>query len=247
MQAVKKSGIQTQVANSAVPDIVNPALSKIGLCPTIGTGNIENIAYALRLVAAKMFGVSMRSVTLYLVAPVNFSYHVSRFGHDGGVPYYLKLIIDHVDVTPKIDRRKFFANILRTGRRPVGMQAYPIAAASACKIILGILFDTKELCHAPGPNGLPGGYPVKVSANRVEIFLPEDLTLDEAIRINKEGVTFDGIESIEEDGTVVLTDKVASQVKKLLNFDCKTYKVQDCEAQAEQLREIFKKWASQFK
>jgi hypothetical protein len=113
-------------------------------------------------------------------------------------------------------------------------------------MILGILFDTKELCHAPGPNGLPGGYPVKVSANGVEIFLPDDLTLDEAIRINKEGETFDGIESIKEDGTVVLTDKVAATVKGLLDFDCKVYRVQECEAKAEELRDKFGRWASRF-
>ena len=247
MQAVKKSGIRTHVVNSAVPDIVNPALAKIALGPTVGSGNIENLLYALGLIAARMFEVPLRSVTLYMVAPVNFSYHVSRFGDDGGLPYYLKVIIDHIDVTPKIDRKKFLADILRTGRRPIGMQAYPIAAAAACKMILGILFDTKELCHAPGPNGLPGGYPVKVSANGVEISLPEDITIEEAMRINKEGQIFDGVESIEDNGSVVVTDKVTGILKKLLNFDCKVYAIQDCEARAKELHEKFGKWRSQFK
>ena len=127
------------------------------------------------------------------------------------------------------------------------MQAYPIAAAAACKMILGILFDTKELCHAPGPNGLPGGYPVKVSANGVEISLPEDITIEEAMRINKEGQIFDGVESIEDNGSVVVTDKVTGILKKLLNFDCKVYTIQDCEARAKELHEKFGKWRSQFK
>jgi hypothetical protein len=247
MQAVKKSGIRTHVVNSAVPDIVNPALARIGLGPTVGSGNIDTLQHVLRLVAAKMFAIPLRAVTLYLVAPVNFGYHVSRFGNDGGISYYFKIIIDHKDLTQTIDRKKFLANVLKIGRRPVGMQGYPISAASACKIIMGILFDTKELCHAPGPDGLPGGYPVKLSANGVDISLPDDITIEEAMRINKEGQTLDGVESIEDNGSVVVTDKVTSILKRLLDFDCKVYSIQDCETKAEELREKFGKWRSQFK
>ena len=36
MQAVKRSGIKTHVVNAAFPDLVNPALAKIGLAPTVG-------------------------------------------------------------------------------------------------------------------------------------------------------------------------------------------------------------------
>ena len=155
--------------------------------------------------------------------------------------------MDDKDVTSKIDRDKFLAEVVTTGRRPGGTHAHPVVASSVCKIILGILFDTKELGHAPGPNGLPGGYPVKLSAGGVEVFLPEGLTLDEAIRINNEGQIFDGVESIEKDGTVVLTDKSAGIFKKLLDFDCKVYTIKDCEAKAKELDEKFKKWATKFK
>jgi hypothetical protein len=112
---------------------------------------------------------------------------------------------------------------------------------------MGILFDTKQLGHAPGPNGLPGGYPIRLSAQGVEVFLPEGLTLEEAIRINNEAQVFDGVERIEEDGTVVLTDKSAGIMKKLLDYDCKSYAIKDCEAKAKELDEKFKKWVARNK
>ena len=246
MQAVKKSGIKTHVVNAAFPDLVNPALGKIGMAPTVGIGNIDNLLCSSRIVAAKMFDVPLRVVTIYMVAPHFFSYYVSRFGKDGGAPYYIKVMIDDRDVTPQINRDEFLANVITIGKRPGGVQANPVVASSVCKIILGMLFDTNELGHAPGPNGLPGGYPIKLSADGVEVFVPEDLTLEEAIRINTEAQSFDGVESIEDDGTVVITKKSADIFKKLFDFDCEVYTVKDCETKAKELDEKFKKWAAQY-
>jgi len=228
-------------------EIVNPALGKIGLAPTVGIGNIDNLLSCSRIAAAKMFDAPLRAVTIYMVAPHFFSYFVSRFGNDGGAPYYIKVMIDDKDVTPKINRQEFLANVITIGKRPGGIQANPIVASSACKIIMAILFDTSELGHAPGPNGLPGGYPVKLNADGVEVFIPEDLSLEEAIRINNEAQSFDGVESIQDDGTVIITDRSAGIFKELLDFDCKSYGVQDCETKAKELDEKFKNWAAKFK
>jgi len=242
MQAVKKSGIKTHVVNSAFPDLVNPVLGKLGMAPTVGIGNIDNFLCQSRVVVSKMFNVPLRSVTVYLVCPHFVSYYATRYGNSGGSPFYLKVMIE--DKVVKIKHEEFFANLIPLGRRPGGTQANPVVASSSCKIIMGILFDTKELGHAPGPNGLPGGYPIKLSSEGVEVFVPEGLTLEEAIRINNEGQTFDGVEAIQDDGTVVITEKSASVFKKLLDFDCRTYKVKEAESKAKELDEKFKKWAA---
>ena len=246
MQAVKKSGIETHVVNAAFPDLVNPALGKIGLAPTVGIGNIDNLLASFRMVAARMFDAPLRSVTVYMVAPHFFSYYVARYGDDGGAPYWLKVMIDDRDVTGRIDRRAFLANMIPLAKRPGGIQAHPVVASSVFKIVMGILNDTHELGHAPGPNGLPGGYPVKLSAKGVEVFLPEGLTLEEAIRINNASQVFDGVESIEEDGSVVLTDRSAAIFKELLDYDCKRYTVRDCEAKVKELGEKFRRWAAKY-
>lgn len=247
MQAVKKSGIQTYVVNAAFPDLVNPALAKLGLAPTVGIGNIDNVVPSLRIVGASMFKVPLRSVTVFMVAPHFVSYYLGRYGNTGGAPYYLKVMIDDKDVTPTLDREKFFQNAITLGKRPGSIQAHPVVASSVCRIILGILFDTKELGHAPGPNGLPGGYPIRLHGNGVDVFLPQGLTLEEAVRINDDAQVFEGVESLENDGTVVLTDKSAGIFKKLLDFDCKCYPVKDCENKAKELDEKFKRWVAKVK
>lgn len=78
MQAVKKSGVAPKVVNAAFPDLVNPALDRVGLAPTVGIGNVENAACTLRLAAARMLSVPLRSITVYLVAPHYVSYHLDR-------------------------------------------------------------------------------------------------------------------------------------------------------------------------
>lgn len=162
-------------------------------------------------------------------------------GNTGGSPFYMKVMID--DKVIKIKEEEFFANLIPLGRRPGGAQANPVVACS-CKIITGILFNTRELGHAPGPNGLSGGYSIKISAQGVEVFIPEGLTLEEAIRINNDGQKFDGVESIQNDGTVVITEKTAAIFKKLLDFDCRTYKVNETEARSKELDERFKRWVA---
>lgn len=244
MQAVKKSGIETHVINAAFPDLVNPVLAKLGLSPTVGIGNIDNIVVSLQIVVSKIFNVPLRSCKIFMVAPHFVSYYLSRFGNTGGAPYYIKVMIDDKDVTSKISHKELFQKVTTIGKRPGGIHAHPVVASSVCKIILGILFDTKELGHAPGPNGLPGGYPIRISQKGVDVFLPEGLSIDEAIRINNEAQVFDGVELIEKDGTVILTDKSAEIFKKLLNFECKYYKVEECEIKAKELSGKFKNWAT---
>ena len=50
----------------------------------------------------------------------------------------------------------------------------------------------------PGPNGLPGGYPVKFAAGRLDLDLPANLTREEAIAWNL---------SYEEERGVVVSPK----------------------------------------
>jgi hypothetical protein len=243
MQAVKKSGVAPKVVNAAFPDLVNPALDRVGLAPTVGIGNVENAACTLRLAAARMLSVPLRSITVYLVAPHYVSYHLARFGTTGGAPYYLKVMADDRDATPALNVEELFAMLPAEIRRPGGTKAHPVVASSVCKIILAMAFNTGELGHAPGPNGLPGGYPIRINSDGVNVFLPGELTLEEAIRINNEAQIHEGVESIELDGTVVLTEKASGIFRTLLDYDCREYSIKCCEEKAEELKEKFSRWA----
>lgn len=244
MLAVKESGINTHVVNAAFPDAVNPVLDKLGLTPTVGIGNIDNIVPALSVVVSKRLGVALRDVRIYLVVPHFLSYYMPRFGEDGGAPYYMKITVNDQDVTDRLDRKSLLADLVTIGKKTAGLAAHPVVASSVVRIIIGILYDTNDFGHAPGPNGLPGGYPIKMNANGVEVFLPVGITLEEAIRINEESQVYDGIEEIRDDGTVVLTDKSASIMKNLLKYDGKIIKPSEMESKAKELDKKFKDWAA---
>ena len=80
--------------------------------------------------------------------------------------------------------------------------------------MMALLFNTGIMTHSPGPNGLPGDYPIRLNAKGAEVILPEELTLQEAIRLNEESQRLDGVKRIEEDGTVVFTDYAVNIMKE---------------------------------
>lgn len=247
MLAVKASGIDCKVVNAAFPDAVNPVLAKIGLAPTVGIGNIDNVIPALTRLAADALGVHPRSVQVYMLAPHFVSYHIARFGDAGGAPFHLRFLLDDRDVTAELDVRSILAGVPTTYKRPGGRGAHPLVASSVVKIILGIMNDTGQLSHAPGPNGLPGGYPVRLSSRGVDVVVPSKMTLDECVKINESAQRFDGIEHINEDGSVVFTEESYAIMKDLLGYDCRTLKVEECEDRARELDARFKAYLARFK
>jgi len=108
---------------------------------------------------------------------------------------------------------------------------------------MAILNDSNLYTHAPGPIGLPGGYPVRLSANGVEVVLPEEITLEEAIRINLDGLKYEGIEEIKEDGTLVSTEEGYEINKEILGVDLRELRFADIDDVSKELISIYKKLA----
>ena len=79
------------------------------------------------------------------------------------------------------------------------------------------------------------------------VVLPDDLTLEEAIRINEEGQRFDGIDRIDEDGTVHFVDEHMAIVKDMIGYECKSMRLEDTEEQYKELDRKFKAFAAQYK
>ena len=117
MQAVKKSGISAHVLNAAFPDVVNPALGKMGW-RLLWELEILTIWCPLKVAAARTFKVPLRSVAVYMVAPHFVSYYAGRFGKSGGAPYYLKVMVDDKDMTPKMNKDEFLSSVVTLVKRP---------------------------------------------------------------------------------------------------------------------------------
>ncbi len=77
---------------------------------------------------------------------------------------------------------------------------------------------------------------MRVNARGVEVILPSDLTLETAKQINESGLRLDGIELIEQNGTVVFTDEAVSAFKETLGYECKYLPLDETEEWAKELQ-----------
>jgi hypothetical protein len=247
MQAVKQTGLDVKVINSAFPDATHPVLDKVGLAPAIGIGNVANPVPAIRSSIAYRLAKPMKEITIFFFAQHYVSHYLPRFGTAGGAPYFLKAIVDGEDVTGEVNMEEVFADVPNRFRRPGGRDGQILTASSATATTLAVADDTGEFMHAPGPSGLPGGYPVRVDRNGGIVILPKGLALDEAIRINEEGQRFDGIDRIDQDGTVHYTEKSVAIMKEMLDYDCKVMKLEETEAQSEELGRKFKEFTEKYR
>ncbi len=247
MQAVKLTGKDYKVINSAFPDACGPILKTRGLNPTVGIGNVANPVPAIRKGIADQLGVTLGDVKIYLVCQHYVSHYIPRFGTAGGAPYYLKAFVGGKDVTKEVDVDLVFAEMPKKYRRTGGLGGQILTASSAAAITLAMVDDRREFLHAPAPNGLPGGYPVRIDANGATVDLPNDITLEEAIRINEVGQAIDGIERIDENGTAYIPDWSNDIMKRMIGFDCKVMPLDDIHDIAAELGAKFKAFAARYK
>jgi hypothetical protein len=247
MKAVKMTGMDINVANSAYPDACGPILKTREMAPTVGIGNVANPVPALRSSIAHHLGVAMKDVKVYLACQHYFSHWIPRFGNDGGSPYYLKAYIGGRDVTRDFDINKVIADIPTIWRRSGGRDGQILTASSAANIILAMMDDKGEFTHAPAPGGLPGGYPVRVDAKGAVPSLPNDITIEEAISINERGQACDGIERIDAEGTAYISEWSNRIMKDLVGFDCPVMKLDDIDEIAAELGSKFKALAVKYK
>jgi len=239
MQAVKESGTTAPVLNNSLPDISNPVLCRNGLCPLVGSGNFDLLVAEIKRKINLAWHVSIPEITIFMVG----EHALVMRGPREGVPYFLKIIIGGKDVTSEFDVVSLIADRwTASGPGETTWISHPRVAASAVGHLMSILNDTNEFTHAPGPYGLPGGYPIRLGAKSAEVVLPEGLTLEEAIKINLDSMKCEGVEDIKDDGTVVATDEARTMVKEMLGVDYpKTVPFADIEGVAKELTGAYKR------
>lgn len=235
MRAVRDSGVDAKVVNAAFPDAVGPVLDKVGLAPTIGVGNVANIVPALTLGAAHLLDAHPSQVELRLTAQHYFSHYVPRFGDAGNGAYHLGVTVRGRPGAAEPDHSALFALLDNRLKRVGGIDGQLLTASSATRVLRGMAADSGVLAHAPAPDGLPGGYPVRVHRGGGTLDLPEGLGRDEAIRINEECQRADGIDGIDDDGTVHFAEPEMAVMKRLLGYECQSMKLGDASEWADEL------------
>jgi hypothetical protein len=232
MQAITKYEIKSLVVNCCYPDLTNAVLWRSGFQCTCGIGNGDLLLPGIKMGVAKHLGISTNNVSPYLIMHHS---QVSQFMTNGvaGTPYFLKIMVADKDVTQQFDPDKLIMDGIN--KWLPGRHTHPITASSTVKTIYHLLFDTGEISFAPGPNGEIGGYPVRMHGKGVDIVIPEGISMQKARDLNENAQKKDGIEKINADGTVVLTEKAYNVMKEFLNYDCKSFGIADVAERAEEL------------
>ena len=71
-------------------------------------------------------------------------------------------------------------------------------------------------CHVPAPCGRLGGYPVTVSRDAVTLDLAPDWVEADALEVNRRSLPYDGIEGIDDDGTVRFSGPCVDALQEIL-------------------------------
>jgi hypothetical protein len=240
MEALRQAGYAGHTLTAPFPDVVNPILGTLGLAPTCGVGNLDEVVPKIRLLAARRLGVSATDVRVTLVA-----HHALERAALGGrtaevPPHFLRIEHGDDDVTSAVDAEGL---LLAPYSLPTGPVTHYLTAGSTVRLIGALLREEETFLHAPGPCGLPGGYPVLAGHHGVRPAPVEGLSLEEAVDINELSHRFDGIDRIEEDGTAVFRPEAAEVMRDVLGYDCERLAPAEAEARARELIARFCEYA----
>ena len=243
MEALRDAAYPGVTLTAPYPDVVNCVLGRLDLAPTCGVGNVDEIVSKVRLLAAQRLDTFPDAVRVLLVAHHALLSAVFS-GPTGEIPpYFLRIEHEGQDVTEAIAADEL---LLSPYPVPSGPVTHFLTAGSTVRLIRALLSDSATLLHAPGPDGLPGGYPVVVSSSGVRPTPIEGLTLAEAIAINERSHRFDGIERIEADGAVVFCPEAADVLRTELGYDCDRLVPDESEERAKELMARFREYAERY-
>lgn len=243
-KAIKESGERPYYINTSLSCLTNPVMGKIGLAPTIGIGNVDLIAPAIITYLSQQTGIHRSKIDIRLVCHHQHWVYPREAGYQPGAPYFLKIIINQEVVTDQFDTDKIMYDSVKM--YPEGISFTTVSASSAIKNLKAMIYNEGLATHSPGPNGLPGGYPVKLDAKGAVVNLPAEISLEEAININEESGKLDSIEQIKNDGTVVFSDYSYEIMKETLGFDCRSFKPHESKDLAFEQMALFKELANKY-
>ena len=205
MRAVRNVGYDGAVANLPWPDGTHPILAKLDLCPTIGLGNASMILMRVRAaLRRRALDEGGGTANLPLV----------RILGDAGT---LWPCLAGKPPADKEDGCRVYLGEQGVRADELAYEGYPwpagfhlneLTATSSFPVLKALLPGAERLRFTcPGVDGNPGGYPVTIEGTEVNYDLPPGLTLADAIAVNTRHVRDEGVERIEDDGTVIYTEK----------------------------------------
>lgn len=207
MRAARAVGFSGPVVNCSFPDVTHPILAKLGLAPTIGIGNVGMIAATVRHALRQAGRPSDRIRVLAHHSHVTAAMTRERSLVAAGP--HPRVFVDEAGTAE--DDLVYRGPPLASSR-----ELNALSAAHGLDVITALLPGGRPLStSAPGPSGLPGGWPVRIADGRVELDLPPTLTREAALRDCEAAAAGDGVAQIADDGTVHFTHAAQRAVESL--------------------------------
>jgi NAD dependent epimerase/dehydratase family len=254
-QAIHDSGIETRYMVGNLPDITIPIINGIAQGGTLqpalcGAGNVGLNQIAMRHQAALELEADFDNVDVALVSHHLHWVAPREPGYSNDGPFLAAVSLAGEDVS---DRFKDLRALMNEGvRRHYEADASfssttGILASQVAMALLDETGTTHQL-HTPAPNGLPGGYPVEIQRGEINVNLPRQWSMDDAVEAMAACHTLDGVSSIVADGTVTFTQMAQDILRDETGFNLpSTMRPDDIEAVAREqihcMRKHFKKLA----
>ncbi|WP_083269953.1 hypothetical protein [Bosea vaviloviae] len=168
--AISRRGQPVTLLNCSFPDVVDGMITAQGHRVACGMGNVAILSNVFAGSASVPRGAEVKVIAHYQ----NLAAWRQAPSARGGRPP--RVWIDGQEVEDVFAR---FADIQLTPEPVI-----EISGASGVPMLLAMASGRDWLGHVPGPNGLPGGYPVRLSKGELALDLPPGLGEDEAVRWN---------------------------------------------------------------
>lgn len=221
--AIARRAQPVTLINCCFPDVVNGLITAQGHQVACGMGNVAILSNVFAGSASVPRGAQVKVLAHYQ----NLAAWRQPPELRSGPPP--RVWIDGKEVEDVFAR---FADIQLTPEPVI-----EISGASGVPMLLAMANGRDWRGHAPGPNGLPGGYPVRLSHGELALDLPPGIAAAEAVNWNASFEAQSGM-TVGQDGRVsfsgVLRDRLVAQNPALdSGFD-----VRDLEAVCDDLLQL---------
>ncbi|BCB91023.1 potassium transporter TrkA [Phytohabitans suffuscus] len=195
--ALRRSRPGAFLVNACFPDAVNPLLAARDVPVVAGVGNIGIFAAALQA------ALGLPDQSRLQVIGHHLHVHAPADPGDEAMAWLDGARLDDVGA------------LLATHRTVGGGRGNnDITGLLAARLLTTLLTGATQDTHLPGVAGLPGGYPVRITAGEVALRLPPGVDRDRAVEANRRWATSDG--ALVEGGRVRFGPSVAEALAPLL-------------------------------
>jgi hypothetical protein len=192
-RAIQTTRPSCRFINCCFPDVVNPILAAGGLRVDCGVGNVAILANAF----AGALGIR-KAERVKVLAPYQ-AIGPWRRPAETRTGRGARVWIDDKELP---DVYAAFAGVRLTAE-----PAIEISGASGVPLMLAMAANADWAGHVPGPNGLPGGYPVVFRNGTLDLDLPSSIGRDEAVGWNARFEEENGL-AVGADGRIRYTGRL---------------------------------------